>query len=91
MQRYCNSLPSLYMLTFFVSTADIDECVEATARCDADASCTNTIGGYNCLCNSGYEGDGSEGSCNSEFFFHMLYKNLCISICVNEVKMGNNS
>ena len=47
--------------------ADIDECIEGTAECDTDANCTNTIGGYNCSCNSGYEGDGFEGNCSSEF------------------------
>ena len=46
---------------------DIDECVEGTARCDAEATCTNIIGGYNCTCNSGYEGDGYDGNCSSEY------------------------
>ena len=26
--------------------------------CHVHAFCTNTIGGYNCTCNEGYEGDG---------------------------------
>ena len=47
--------------------ADIDECVGGTTECDSEATCINTIGGYNCSCNSGYEGDGFEGNCSSEF------------------------
>ena len=46
--------------------ADIDECARGTATCDANASCNNTIGGYNCTCNSGYEGNGFHGNCSSE-------------------------
>ena len=43
------------MLTIII---DVDECTAGTANCDADATCTNTDGGYNCTCNSGYSGDG---------------------------------
>ena len=38
--------------------SDTDECSEGTDNCDANASCTNTLGDYNCTCNTGYEGDG---------------------------------
>ena len=68
----------------FAVIADINECLEGTAECDADASCNNTIGGYNCSCNSGYEGDGFEGNCSSEckFFsvFNISYLHNCISL-----------
>ena len=53
------------LLLFFTCT-DVDECKEGTAECDTNASCNNTIGGYNCSCNSGYEGDGFNGNCSSE-------------------------
>jgi hypothetical protein len=33
---------------------DINECVLGTADCQADSTCANVIGGYVCLCNSGY-------------------------------------
>ena len=40
----------------FVSS-DIDECV-LMSLCAANASCTNTIGSYLCMCDQGYTGDG---------------------------------
>jgi len=36
---------------------DIDECNDSP--CDANASCNNIDGGYECSCNSGYSGDGA--------------------------------
>ena len=33
---------------------DIDECTTETDAC-VDAACTNTVGGYTCACNTGYE------------------------------------
>jgi hypothetical protein len=32
-------------------------------NCDVNANCTNTEGGFECDCNDGYEGEGSEGNC----------------------------
>ncbi|MBI1825238.1 MAG: hypothetical protein HY287_04485 [Planctomycetes bacterium] len=37
---------------------DIDECANGTARCDANATCTNTPGGFTCACDTGSVGDG---------------------------------
>jgi hypothetical protein len=39
---------------------DIDECKAGTAVCDLAASCTNTVGGYQCACKDGYSGDGKK-------------------------------
>jgi hypothetical protein len=38
---------------------DIDECADGTHNCDANATCTNTSGGFTCACNDGFEGDGT--------------------------------
>lgn len=40
------------------SCVDIDECVEKTTECDKRASCLNTIGNYQCVCEDGFTGDG---------------------------------
>ena len=38
-----------------------------TDNCDDNATCTDTIGSFNCTCSRGYDGDGV--NCSSEFFF----------------------
>ncbi|MCB9734434.1 MAG: hypothetical protein H6745_17740 [Deltaproteobacteria bacterium] len=42
---------------------DADECAgeDGGASCGANATCQNTVGGYACPCDTGYEGDGSVG------------------------------
>ncbi|TNF36352.1 MAG: hypothetical protein EP329_05305 [Deltaproteobacteria bacterium] len=37
---------------------DVDECTDGTDNCDANAACTNTVGGFTCACDPGYSGDG---------------------------------
>lgn len=35
-------------------------------NCDVNADCTEVEGGFRCSCKSGYEGDGTEGTCTDE-------------------------
>ena len=42
-----------------LNLADINECIEGTSNCSADAVCNNTKGSYNCTCKQGYYGDGN--------------------------------
>jgi hypothetical protein len=37
---------------------DIDECISGLDNCSINARCMNTLGGFTCTCNLGYEGDG---------------------------------
>ena len=37
---------------------DISECERGLDDCDPNATCTNTIGSYVCICNTGFTGDG---------------------------------
>ena len=39
-------------------STDEDECLMHTHLCSDWANCSNTIGGYNCSCWHGYDGDG---------------------------------
>lgn len=41
-------------------STDVDECSNSTLNdCDINASCTDTIGGFQCECGDGYVGNGS--------------------------------
>jgi hypothetical protein len=46
------------MATTLAVAADLDECAMGVAPCSADATCTNTLGGFTCTCNEGFQGDG---------------------------------
>lgn len=40
------------------SPSDIDECLTAVDNCDDEAICDNDDGGFICICNPGFSGDG---------------------------------
>ena len=50
--------------------SDIDECVRGTDNCNEDASCTNTVGSFSCMCNYGYSGNGV--NCSGLLHFSLL-------------------
>ena len=54
--RGCSSSDQCNESTY-IFLSDIDEC--SSSPCSADAQCDNTLGGYNCTCNSGFSGNGS--------------------------------
>ena len=49
----------------FSTFADIDECKGNATNCDNNANCENTDGSFNCICSTGYTGNGTscEGQC----------------------------
>ena len=56
--------------------ADINECIEGTSNCSADAVCNNTEGSYNCTCKQGYYGDGNIcrlGNISSALFSKLVF------------------
>ena len=52
-----------YNVSCICITVDIDECAENGA---CDHNCTNTVGSFNCSCNSGYELDDNGRNCNGK-------------------------
>ena len=43
-----------------ISTApDVDECAQEQDNCGSNATCTNTIGSFECQCLPGFTGDGA--------------------------------
>ena len=41
---------------------NISECTVKSDRCDVNAACQNTEGSHNCICKTGFEGDGEKCS-----------------------------
>ena len=39
---------------------DINECAAETDECVVNANCNNTEGSYECICSTGYHGNGLE-------------------------------
>ena len=55
----------------FQFIADIDECLQGTARCNQ--GCTNTEGSYICTCNSGYQLHHNDLSLCVGMLYSLLY------------------
>ena len=49
---------SINCLSMCVMLADINECLEDPGSCDANALCINTVGSFQCICVSGFTGNG---------------------------------
>ena len=61
-----HNLRTLCSIHIQLCILDTDECQEEMDNnCDTEATCINTEGHYNCVCNAGYEGDGF--NCISKF------------------------
>ncbi|KAK7079471.1 Multiple epidermal growth factor-like domains protein 8 [Halocaridina rubra] len=44
----------------FASCPDVDECKLSLHSCHSNATCYNTLTGYNCTCNRGFRGNGHD-------------------------------
>ena len=54
---HCDCLPG-YIRVTELACVEIDECLVGAHLCDEDATCVNSAGGYDCVCNTGYGGSG---------------------------------
>ena len=54
----CDFTPSAAAPGNTLFTLDADSCADGSAGCDANATCTDTLSGGTCACNTGYAGDG---------------------------------
>ena len=52
--------------------SDVDECARSIDSCDPNALCTNSLGSYQCQCNSGWLGNGTYCSDINECEFRSL-------------------
>ena len=79
------------IVTMLYLVADIPECERGLDDCDQNATCINTIGSYDCLCNTGFTGDGF--TCIGNFVLITAFENyaicmltwfvLCLATCVH--------
>ena len=51
--------------------ADINECNLGYHNCDDNATCSDTIGSFTCVCDLGYSGDGV--TCKSELLLSLIF------------------
>ena len=61
----CSVLSVSEFFVFSLSCADINEC-SVIKPCSSLANCVNTIGSYECSCQSGYSGDGLK--CDGKYY-----------------------
>ena len=47
------------LIIYIVFNADIDECALGMDDCSENAICTNIPGNFSCMCDEGYDGDGT--------------------------------
>ena len=72
--------------------ADVNECEAGTSDCDDNADCENTEGSYNCSCNTGFTGNGTNCRGKKKTDHLLVTKQSEIHISVNsqmyEVRWG---
>ena len=59
----------LFSICFIFFFSDFDECANNTDNCDVNAYCNNTVGSFNCTCNSGYTGNGTTCAGKYDYLF----------------------
>ena len=68
---YLHLLTYTYLYLLYIHfTVDINECTQNLDDCHQFATCTNTVGSFECRCNVGYEGDGV--NCRGIFILYIL-------------------
>ena len=58
-----------FLCTAIFLFLDFDECAANFDNCDPNAYCNNTVGSFNCTCNSGYTGNGTTCTGKYDLFF----------------------
>ena len=73
-----------------MKSIDINECLENNRECDINATCTNTIGSYECHCKPGYIGNGIECYiCHEDQY--SFNETMCLSCPQNTTSLQGSS
>ena len=64
MYMYRNKLSNIHC-SYNIILLDINECDEGSHNCEHN--CTNTVGSFECFCNSGYRLDGNRRNCSGMY------------------------
>ncbi|CAM9994712.1 unnamed protein product [Lampetra fluviatilis] len=62
---------------------DVDECEIGAHNCDVNAECSNVLGGFRCVCNDGWDGDGTRCHDVDECGTNGTHKCSASADCVN--------
>lgn len=92
--RYWRCLPSISMILLSFAAMrplflfplcffwlDIDECSIGNGGCHGDANCQNTVGSFNCICKTGYNGDGL--NCIGKKIVHKNYRQSIVALLMH--------
>ena len=60
---------------------DVNECSTSNGGCHTNASCINSGGSYMCVCNKGFDGNGT--NCTGKCFHFLSFVMLCYEYFVN--------
>ena len=59
---------------------DVPECDRGVDNCHQNATCFNTLGGFGCMCNTGFTGNGFTCTGNLYYMFQALIPSTVSSI-----------
>ena len=75
---------------FIFTLSDINECGVGIDNCHPNATCTDTVGSFECSCNSGLTGNGV--NCLGEFItVHDAFSQYAFFIDIDECEMGTDN
>lgn len=69
----CTNFEVCVLLCRFLGFTDYDECEYDLDDCDPSATCVNSIGSYQCVCPSGYTGNGTYCEGMLEHLLYILF------------------